>query len=364
MGKRELLLIATFLVLGIAVWQVSAPRDPDQPGFSLVQSFRDFRAHMRGTRVPADVRRSVTAEVQQGVETLILPEVNGAVTVTGEDRDTVDCTLTGVIYVAEEKDREAGTAKVALTPSTEGSTLRLALSTPKARRAPKLNLEVRVPRGLRLELAASGETVRVASVRAVSAEFRNVEARLHQVAEVVDVRQRGGRIDVESAGSVTLDTRLAEVRLAQVRGKVGGKVSGDRIDLADVDGEIALEIRRADLDAVRVGPLTLESEGAEIVVRSLAAPLDVEARRGSVTVSMARPVTMDVRATGADVDVTLPEGGVTIEALVAGSGDLVVPSALGEPVRREGEKTWQHQVRGGGPLVRLRAEGSGDIAVR
>jgi hypothetical protein len=75
-------------------------------------------------------------------------------------------------------------------------------------------------------------------------------------------------------------------------------------------------------------------------------------------------VAIDVRSNGADVDVTLPDAGVTVEARTAGSGSIRVPSSLGEPTRGEGEQTWKQAVKGGGSLVRLRAEGSGGITVR
>lgn len=364
MGKRELLLIAVFLVLGVGAWQVAAPRDPDSPPFSFTQAIRDFRARMQGTRVPADVKRSLTVEVAPDADTLILPEVSGSVIVSGEERDDVECAVTGVVYVAEEKDREAAAAKVTLTSEAEGQALTLVLATPASRRSPKLNLEVRVPRRLLVRLAASGDTARVSNVRAVDAEFRNIEARLHQVAGAVEIRQRGGSVEVESAGEVTLDTRQAEVRLTQVRGKVEGKVNGDRVDLADVEGDVSLEVRRADLDAVRVGALHIEAELAEIVVRGLSAPLDVQARRGRVTVTMAKAVAVDIRANGAEIDVTLPDAGVSVDAHTAGSGDIRLPSTLGEPTRGEDQQTWTQQVRGGGPLVRLRGEGNGDIAIR
>ena len=80
MGKRELLLLVVFVVLGVGVYQVSAPAAPaDAPGFSLSRLVQMAKAHFHGPQVRRTVTRTATLTVPEGIDTLDLGEIRGAV---------------------------------------------------------------------------------------------------------------------------------------------------------------------------------------------------------------------------------------------------------------------------------------------
>src|SRR4051794_18614237 len=91
MGKRELLLIAVFVVAGALVYHVTAPAPaPGERSFSAGQLFETFRRHLRGNRASADLTTTSTHAVDATITELRIVSSPGAplpeLTITGEDR--------------------------------------------------------------------------------------------------------------------------------------------------------------------------------------------------------------------------------------------------------------------------------------
>src|SRR5258708_27822272 len=91
MGKRELVLIAVFVVLGIGLYEFTAPPPPPgSEGVSLSGIFRNIRRTVHGSRDSASADSAQTAPVDASVKEL---RVNFArwtgMTAAGEDRTDV-----------------------------------------------------------------------------------------------------------------------------------------------------------------------------------------------------------------------------------------------------------------------------------
>src|SRR5258708_9846494 len=91
MGKRELVLIAVFVVLGIGLYEFTAPPPPPgSEGVSLSGIFRNIRRTVHGSRDSASADSAQTAPVDASVKEL---RVNFArwndMTVAGEHRTDV-----------------------------------------------------------------------------------------------------------------------------------------------------------------------------------------------------------------------------------------------------------------------------------
>ena len=64
MGKRELLLVVVFVVLGLGVYQVTAPAsEPGAPGFSIGRLVQFAKAHFHGAQVRRTVERTARLAV-------------------------------------------------------------------------------------------------------------------------------------------------------------------------------------------------------------------------------------------------------------------------------------------------------------
>ena len=79
MGKRELLLVVVFAIVGVVVYQVTAP--PPAPGersFSLSQIVNNIRREVRGNRASAEITTPSTHPVPASVTALRLSLLRAA----------------------------------------------------------------------------------------------------------------------------------------------------------------------------------------------------------------------------------------------------------------------------------------------
>ena len=133
MGKRELLLIVTFLVLGGIVYQVSAPDHPaDREGRSVMDFFRRVRGEMVGSRARFPVDLPVKASVGDDVATLDLGELAGRVEILGEDREDIEGAAVATLLGENETDVKSAAQALKLDIETDGDTLRVRVSHPDA----------------------------------------------------------------------------------------------------------------------------------------------------------------------------------------------------------------------------------------
>src|SRR3954464_10230790 len=87
MGKRELLLVVGFLIVGAVVYHVSAPPPaPGEQSVSIGQLFENFRRHVRGNRASAELTTTSRYTIDMGVSELRVNSRTGALTIIGENR--------------------------------------------------------------------------------------------------------------------------------------------------------------------------------------------------------------------------------------------------------------------------------------
>src|SRR5450759_4986768 len=91
MGKRELVLISLFVVLGIGVYQfTAAPPPPGSEGMSLGGIIKNMRRGIQGARESATANSEETAAVDPGLHLVrVNIQRSSDITITGEDRTDV-----------------------------------------------------------------------------------------------------------------------------------------------------------------------------------------------------------------------------------------------------------------------------------
>ena len=94
MGKRELLLICGFVVLGTIVYYATAPAaEPGQQGFSLSNFIDGIKREMHGNRSSAEVTTTSAVPLSRGSPKFASNSGTLPLTISGEDRTDVLCEL-------------------------------------------------------------------------------------------------------------------------------------------------------------------------------------------------------------------------------------------------------------------------------
>lgn len=381
MGKRELLIVVAFLILGFGVYSLTAPpADPSKEGFSIGRVIDEVRREIRGQQGRAETTFAITREVPDTVSEIRLTFGIGAITITGEERDDIEAEMhvrsTG--YDDAEAERLAKASHLVFDEA--GALLIVTAKFPvEGRQTPTLRLKVPSRLGVRLdEKGSTLEISNVASVLIGSARGRSTIAR---VAGEVNVTQRGSEIVLTDIGSLKLSTFSGvEARVSKVRGDASFSLQGGDLRVEELGGGLEIESRNTEMQFDKLeglkGPVRINTTLGELVLNGLAADTRIDGRRTEIRVDHAGGAPLAIYNDGDErIEIAVPPTGFRMDA-VAVEGQISVDEkleALGlkrESIGGDGERDSAREevrvtgsVRGGGPPITLRAT-RGDIVLR
>jgi hypothetical protein len=358
MGKRELVLIVAFLVLGGIAYQVSAP-DSSESGNrrSWRDVYREVRGEMFGARARFPVDLPVRMAVAASVKTLDLGELSGRVEIVGEAREDIEGTAHATLTGEDEADVKRAAGALSIAAEEDGDRLRFRLSHPDAWRLgrhsrPSIDLRVKVPARLALSLGVTGVT-EARDVAGVSLDNARGTVTLKGIAGPVEGGQRDGTLDVSGAQSVAVETRRVTVRLQDIEGVVEIEATDGGLEATGLRGKTSLTTRRASVQlSAQSGAVEIDGADGRVELRGLSGELTFDGTRLPLLVEMAAPVPVTAESTDGAVELQLPKGGVTL-TIRAEEGSLVLPPDLPAPTRDGPISTLETKVAGGGPLVSL-----------
>ena len=362
MGKRELLLLVVFVVLGVGVYQVSAPAAPaDAPGFSLSRLFQMAKAHLHGPQVRRTVTRTATLSVPTDVDTLDLGDIRGSVFVEGTDRAEISVRLEAMLGGMDEADVNAQEKAVQLEVNTDGSTATLSLHSREEANRPRYDVRVELPKRLKVRLAGRGGA-EISGIAGLELDEYRGELTTEAISGPITGEIRDVRAEFGAGATLDLDTRNGRLR---ADGPASVNLRSDRgsVDIVDPKGAVAIKTDFCRMDIRGSGgPITITGEGGTIDLRDVAHPLTIEADRLTVMAELAIPVATTVTVSDDTVDVTLPrEGGVQLEASIE-DGALRVPGDL-TTTKNERTESISAAIAGGGPIVKLVVK-DGELRIR
>jgi hypothetical protein len=382
MGKRELLIAVTFVVIGFAVYKLTAPPgDPSRSGSSLSAIVNEIRREIRGQRVTADTTFTAARAVPGTVTEIRLAFNIGAVTIVGEDRDDVEAEMdvrsTG--YDTEEATRLAKASHLQFDEA--GALLIIAGKFPvEGRQTPALRLKVPARLGVRMD--EKGSTLQITNVASVVIAGGRGDTTIERVAGSVTVTQRGSEIVVRDVGALRLTTLSgAEARVSDVRGDAAFSLQSGEVRAEGLKGSLEVESRATELVFDRLenlkGPVRINANLGEVVLVGLRADTRIDGRRTEIRVDHAGGGPLAIYNDGDEViEVTVPSAGFTIDAVAAG-GRVSLDPALEEAGLRlittggqdddsaaGAESRVAGTVGGGGSLITLRARRGGDIVLK
>lgn len=363
MGKRELLLLVVFIVLGVGVYQVTAPAAPvDSPGFSLGRLVQFAKAHFNGPQARRSASKTATLAPGAEVTMLDLTDLSGPVIVEGTDRADIQVRLDAALAGLDAGDLDTQERALGLALAASGPTATLRVTHGGRSRRPRLEMRIEVPKRLKVRLGGTRFSAEVRHVAGLDLAEYAGDLRTEGLAGPITGTYESGRAEFGEGAVVTLKTEGGRVRLER---PASVTLDSERtgIDIVDAAGPITITDDYARMDIRGTGgPVKVTGDGGTIALRQIAHPVTLDATRLTVDAEFDRPVAASFSIKDDDVDVTLPrEGGVLLDVKVT-NGDLRLPDGVPPVVSGETQSV-KAALAGGGPLVSLTLE-RGTMRVR
>lgn len=364
MGRRELLIVVVFAVLGTAIYLAMAPpAGPGERSFSLSNFFRHVRTEIQRDAASSSTTLNRTRAVRPEVREVALAEVRGIVRLIGEDRTDVTAELKAEIWGPDMGEAEARARQVVLSIDELGETLRVRVQIPESRRQ-RLELTVRAPRRLRAHVGGARGQIDLRGMAEANVLAARQETRINDISGAVRVDHRDGPLEITNVGSLRVTARRDDLRIADVKGACTVDITDGRLETRGIGGEMQVEARRSNLELRSpTAPVRLTATDTRIDVRESRASVHIEGERSRTRIEVAAPAPISASNSDAPIEVRLPRSaGVTLEA-VATNGTIRADDFGLSPTGDESERRLSSAIAGGGPLVTLRSR-RGDIVVQ
>lgn len=375
MGKRELLLVLGFAVVGTIVYQFTArPAAEGEPRFSLSTVIDHFRRGVRGNRATAETTTHADYPVSDETSELRVSFDKGSaetLTITGEDREDVSSELHVWSNGFDDAEAERYARATVLKSTEAGGRLSFGLTFPREARQ-RANITLHVPRKMRISIARYSGKLAITSTRDVELLDSRGEATVRDITGRVAVSHRGGDLNIADVATIKLNVRGSDVRIARVRGDLTVQAQAGELTASELEGAVDIESNNTEvtldrLDATK-SPIHVTATNGSVKINGARTDTRIDARNAEVTVSLARPTTLAVYADGGEqVEVTPAPGGFQFDAVTSGGGRISAPDKLGDSkiaVKVENaEQRASGVVNGGGPTITVRAT-RGEIVLR
>ena len=373
MGKRELLLVAAFVVIGTLVYQVTKPAgDPNRRGWSFGGIVEQIRREVRGNQARTELTKTDLVPAPATLREVKIERYPSEVVVLGEDRAdiAIELKVDSRAYDDAEAKRTANETKVIVDEA--GEMLRLTMFYPPEGRQ-TATLTLRLPKRLALRLDDKGGRLTVSQIAAVTVGGAGRgETVITDIAGEVHANQRGSAITIANVGSLRLTTVSAgEVKISGVKGDATMNFTGGEVRIEKIAGAVEIDSRNSELRIDHIedlrGPLRIRDVGSEIDLTGVRCDARIDGRESEIRVvqGAAAPLAIYNDNEGSDaIDVTLADGGLKID-VAANRGRITLDDKLAaaglkvQASEDKEDKSDDQRLEGtigqGGPLLTLRA---------
>ena len=368
MGKRELLLIAAFVLVGAIVYQFTAP--PPAPGersFAPGRVLDHVRRAMRGNRASAELTTRTTHPVDADVSELRFADLKSTnVNVTGEDRSDIAAELRvrSNAYDDEEAQR---TAKESVLKIDRAGT-RIVFTVVYPREGVQRGwITIKVPKRLAIQVQGGGNELSFKHIAALQLGGARGSVAISDIKGLVSGAHRGGELHLVNAGAVKLTTNGTDAEIQRVAGETSITMRGGELKCAELAGPIDLDTQGTDITLDRMektsGMVRINAVGGSLEVKGLRTEgrFDVRGAEIDATIDRAAPLAIYSEG-GASIELTPPAGGYQLDA-VATDGPIELPPDTLEITSSGSEHRATGPIQGGGPTITIRSR-RGSITVR
>jgi hypothetical protein len=366
MGKRELLLIVGFLILGAVVYQITAPPPPPgSQGFSLGGIIQHLRRGVQGNRAFATLDTTRTEPIDASVQELkfVLQRID--LTVVGENRSDASITMHVTSNGFDDTEAKALATQTNLVLTRAGPSLVIAVKYPRPG-LQTVKLSLKVPRRMRLRLEPGDGRLNVENLAAIEVMGLRGDTTVKNIAGLVSMNHRGGDLTIEGAGTLKLVSNGDDVNVRRVAGTITVQSRGGDLALAEITGPAEIETHNTDVRFEELkslkAPFRVDATSGTLKIEGLRTEARIDGRDTEIDVGFDAAVACTIYNTSEDINITPPPGGYTLDA-VANEGRINTNDSTLKPAESETEQRVSGAVRGGGPTLTLRVT-RGDINVR
>ena len=365
MGKRELLLIVGFVILGAVVYQATAPAaGPDQRS-TWATILDHVRREVRGNRSSVEITKTDTHPIAAATTEVRLALRSSDVTIVGEDRADIASELEVWSNGYDDNEARSLAEQTVLKFSEAGGSAVFAIDYPDPG-TQRATLTLRVPAHLRVHVARATQRQTISGVAAVEAGELRGETTIRQVPGRVTATHRSGDLVIEDVGQLKLTLRGSDARLERVRGDIMLQMQSGELRGSDLGGPIEIESNGTEIALERLentrGPIRVNASGGRVTLRGVGSETRIDSRNADVEIALGRPAPVTIYSEGEDVEVTPPPGGYTLDAIVT-DGQFSAADAAIKVKAVEREQRASADVRGGGAALTLRVT-RGDVRLR
>jgi hypothetical protein len=342
MGKRELLIIAAFVLIGGLAYQLTAPAAPEHEGFSIGKLIDEIRAEIREDSTSATVTHEGTIAVGPGVTELRLTGVSTRIVMTGEARDDVAYALTVRSTGPDETAATEYATRSQLVEDDLGDVLALRVRyPPEARQTSEITLRVPARLAVRLE---GGNTSTFSHLQAVRIEGVIGETTVEDIAGEVSGSQRNGRLRVTRAGSVNLNLVSSRAEFAEIRDGITLTARSGESRIAGSRGAITIEETNHDIEIVgHDGPIRIGGTNGQLEIVEPRGEVRVDVRRVEIEIVLDRAVPVTVISTEDTLRLTLVgPPALLLDAVATAGGEIVADDFGLESVARDDQVELHH----------------------
>lgn len=377
MGKRELLLVICFVVIGVVVYQATAPpANPNDRSFSFARLIEAARREVSGNRAHSERTATAAHRLDPEVGELRIVGNIAEVEITGEDRPDIDSALriSSAAYNDAEAKQYADETQLIIDPA--GASIAFRVKYPEGRHTGRQRafLVLKVPSRMRVRIEPGPGKVTIGNVAAVETMQSRGATTIKNVAGRVSLDHRGGPVTIDQIEALKFSGRNTELKVSGVRTDASIRLEGGELSGSQLAGPVDVDARNVDvvlskLDASR-GPIRVNVNGGSARLDGVKADTRVDGRNAELDVTIGASAPITVYNDGGNVALTLPTSGYRLDALVTGGRitpvgttfeKLGLTSSTSEPPNPEERASGA--VNGGGPTITIRAT-RGDVTLR
>ena len=361
------MLIVAFVVIGAAVYQVTAPAPtPGETSFSFGQVLEHLRRGVRGNRASAEATTTTTHPVDPAVTDLSIGQLRGDVTITGEDRDTIEAEFNVRSNGYDEAEAKQFIKQSVLTIERAGSGMRANAVFPRGG-VQRMRLVLKVPARLQVRMESTGGPLKITNVAALEVGVARGDTAIGQVKGRVTTTQRGGELVVTDCGSVKLTTIGSDVRLERVRGEASLNMRSGELKASELGGPIDLDTTNTDVALEKLekatGIIRITAASGDLKLSGLRTEGRIDVRDTHVDAIVDRAAPLAIYSQGGEsVALSPPARGDPLDA-VATDASITMPEGTLQVTTTGQERRASGAVHGGGPTIIIRTT-RGDISIR